>query len=76
MKTVYSIKKSAVVLDDGNFLLTYGIDAFDKESGSLVSDFKDVSVSRPFTEHIVSLLNSCEIELCHFHEVVTDELNR
>ncbi|MBP3441363.1 MAG: hypothetical protein J6L62_01040 [Clostridia bacterium] len=76
MKTLYSIKKSAVVLDDGNFLLTYGIDAFDKESGRHVSDFRDVSVSKKLTEHIVSLLNSCEVELCHFHEVVIDELNR
>lgn len=76
MKTVYSIKKSAVILDDGNFLLTYGIDAIDKESGNLVSDFRDVSVNKKFTEHIVSLLNDSEIEICHFHEVVIDELNR
>lgn len=76
MKTVYSIKKSAVVLDDGNFLLTYGIDAIDRESGNLISDFRDVSVNKHFTENIVSLLNSCEVEVCHFHEVVIDELNR
>ncbi|MEE1064949.1 MAG: DUF6514 family protein [Acutalibacteraceae bacterium] len=76
MKTIYSIKKSALVLDDGNFILTYGIEASDENSGNIISDFKDVSVNKKLTEHIVSILNSCEVEVCHFHDVVIDELNR
>lgn len=76
MKTIYSIKKSALVLDDGNFILTYGIEASDENSGNIISDFKDVSVNKKLTEHIVSILNSCEVEICHFHDVVIDELNR
>lgn len=76
MKTVYSITKSALVLEDGNFVLTYGIEATDKESGNTVCDFKDVSVSKSLTERIVSLLNTCEVEVCHFYDVIIDELNR
>ena len=76
MKTIYSIKKSALVLDDGNFILTYGIEASDENTGNIISDFKDVSVNKKLTEHIVSILNSCEVEICHFHDVVIDELNR
>ena len=76
MKTIYSIKKSALVLDDGNFILTYGIEASDENSGNIISDFKDVSVNKKLTEHKVSILNSCEVEVCHFHDVVIDELNR
>ena len=76
MKTIYSIKKSALVLDDGNFILTYGIEASDENSGNIISDFKDVSVNKKLTEHIVSILTSCEVEVCHFHDVVIDELNR
>ncbi len=76
MKTIYSIKKSALVLDDGNFILTYGIEALDENSGNIISDFKDVSINKKLTEHIVSILNSCEVEVCHFHDVVIDELNR
>ena len=76
MKALYSITKGALVLDNGNFILTYGIEATDKENGSPLSKFSDVSVNRSTAERIVSLLNSCEIELCHFHDVVIDELNR
>lgn len=76
MKVLYSITKGALVLDDGNFILTYGIEATDSENSSPLSQFTDVSVSRSTTERIVSVLNSCEVELCHFHNVVIDELNR
>lgn len=76
MKTVYSISKSALTLDDGSFILTYGIDATDAESGETVSSFNDVSVNKSVTERIISILNSCEIEPCHFHDVIIDELNR
>ena len=76
MKVLYSVTKGALVLDDENFILTYGIEATNSENGSPLSKFSDVSVSKSTTERIVSILNSCEIELCHFYEVVIDELNR
>lgn len=76
MKALYSITKGALVLDDGKFILTYGIEATDTENGSPLSTFADVSVSKSTAERIVSLLNSCEVEICHFRDVVIDELNR
>lgn len=76
MKTVYSITKSALVLEDGNFVLTYGIEATDQDSGNTLSEFKDVSVNKSLTERIVTLLNTCEVEVCHFYDVIIDELNR
>lgn len=76
MKTVYSITKGALVLEDGNFVLTYGIEATDQDSGNTLSEFKDVSVNKSLTERIVTLLNTCEVEVCHFYDVIIDELNR
>ena len=75
MKAVYSISKGALTLDEGSFILTYGIDATDKESGEKISSFDDVSVNKSVTERIISILNSCEVEICHFKDVITDEIN-
>lgn len=75
MNTVYSISKNVLIIDDNQVLLTYGITAFD-ENGTAVSEFRDVSVSRSFTERVIKLLNDCRVELCHFYDVVLDELNR
>ncbi len=76
MKAIYSLSKNALTLEDGNFILTYGITATDSENGEPLSEFKDVSVNKSFTEKIIKTLNSCEVELCHFHEVIYDELNK
>ena len=76
MKVTYSMINDALLLDDGNFILTYGIQATDTESGEKLSLFNDVSVSKSFTQRVIDILNTCEVEICHFHDVVTDELNR
>ncbi len=76
MRAVYSISKDALLLEDGNFILTYGITATDGESGETLDEFRDVSVNKGLTEKIINTLNTCEVELCHFHEIIIDELNR
>ncbi len=76
MKTVYSLSKDVLLLEDGNFILTYGITAADSESGDQLSEFKDVSVNKLFTQNIINILNTCEVELCHFEEIIANELNR
>lgn len=76
MKADYSITKSAIVLEDGNCIVTYGIEAKDICNGETLDKFSDVSVNRKFTEHIIDILNGCNVELCHFHDIITDELNR
>lgn len=76
MKVTYSITKDALLLEDGNFILTYGIKATDSISGEMLSAFNDVSVNKSFTQRVIDILNTCEVEICHFHDVVTDELNR
>ncbi len=75
MRTVYSISKNIIIIDGGQVLVTYGIAATDSR-GNRVSEFRDVSVSRSFTERVIKLLNDCRVEPCHFFDVVTDELNR
>lgn len=75
METVYSISKNIVIIDGGQVLLTYGIVAVDG-SGNKVSEFRDVSVNKSFTERVIKLLNDCRVEPCHFFDVVNDELNR
>ncbi len=76
MRAVYSISKNALLLDDGNFILTYGITATDTESGETLDEFRDVSVNKSFTQRIIDTLNKCEVELCHFQEIIINELNR
>lgn len=75
LETVYAISQNAVVIEGSNILLTYGIVAKNSK-GEKISEFCDVSVNRDFTERVINLLNKCEIEPCHFHDVVLDELNR
>ena len=76
MKADYSMIKNVLFLEDGSWLLTYGIEARDQADGELLDKFEDVSVNAKFTENIIDILNSCKIELCHFRDVITDELNR
>ncbi len=75
MKIEYKLTNDILLLDN-DFLPTYGIQASDTESGDVLSCFNDVSVNRDFVQHIVDLLNLCKVELCHFYDVVTDEINR
>lgn len=76
MKVDYTIAKNVLFLEDGNCILTYGIEAHDGTNGELLDIFEDVSVNSAFTENIVDILNTCKIELCHFRDVIIDELNR
>lgn len=72
----YTLTKDVLLLEDGNYILTYGIQAKDRQNGEILSAFNDVSVNRKFTQEVIDLLNTCKIELCHFYDVVIDELNR
>lgn len=76
MKVDYTMTKSAIFLEDGNCILTYGIEARDCDDGERLDIFEDVSVNPVFTKNIIDILNTCKIELCHFRDVVIDELNR
>ncbi|MBR3835860.1 MAG: hypothetical protein IKJ69_03620 [Clostridia bacterium] len=75
MTIEYKLTNDILLLDDG-FIPTYGIQASDTESGDILSCFNDVSVNKDFTQQIVDLLNLCKVDLCHFYDVVVDELNR
>lgn len=76
MKAVYSMIKNVIFLEDGNCILTYGIEARNGTGGELLDKFDDVSVSSAFTENVIDILNTCKIELCHFRDVIIDELNK
>lgn len=69
----YFIIEENMRIDNQNYI-TYGISA--KESQKTLGEFHDVSLDKSFVEHIAEMLNSCEIELCHFRDVIIDELNR
>lgn len=75
MNIEYFITENSIYLDGCQFK-TYGISAVDKLSKKKESDFDDVSLDKAFVTDLVSLLNSTEIELCHFNDVVIDELNK
>lgn len=70
---IYSIFEEKTKIDNVSYN-TYGIRATKNEEP--IDEFHDVSLDKRFAENIVEKLNSCKIELCHFHDVVIDELNR
>ena len=76
MKVDYSMIKNALILEDGNCIITYGIEARDGTDGELLDTFEDVSVNASFTKNIIDILNTCKIEICHFRDVIIDELNK
>lgn len=75
MNTEYKVTKTHISLDGRRFI-TYGIAAIDKSSAKIQSKITDVSLDEIFVQHVTNLLNSSKVELCHFAEIVDDELNR
>lgn len=75
MDIEYLIKKSCISLD-GNKFNTYGITAIERRSAKIQSEIADVSLDKRYVIKLVGFLNSSKVELCHFREVVSDELNR
>lgn len=75
MNTKYLIKESCILIDGKKFK-TYGIDAVEGCSAKIQSELVDVSLDKDFVVNLVELLNSAKIELCHFQDVVSDELNK
>lgn len=76
MSIKYALTKDVLLLEDGNYILTYGIQAKDENNGEVLSAFNDVSVNKSFTQNVIDLLNICKVELCHFHDVVVDEIGK
>lgn len=76
MSIEYTLTKDVLLLEDGNYILTYGIQAKDENNGEVLSSFNDVSVNKSFTQNVIDLLNMCKVELCHFHDVVVDEIGK
>lgn len=54
---------------------SYGIQAVSKITAEPLDSFHDVSVDRSFVENVVNLLNTNDVELPHFRDVVIDKLN-
>lgn len=75
MNIEYHITKTHISLEGQRFS-TYGIAAIDKSSAKPQTKIVDISLDESSVRHIADLLNSAEVELCHFAEVVDDELNR
>lgn len=75
MNIEYHIKERKVIID-GRLFDTYGISAVDDDTEKIKSDFPDVSLNQTLVIRLVKLLNSEKVELCHFNDVVLDELNK
>lgn len=73
MNIEYHITKTHISLEGQRFS-TYGIAAIDKSSAKTQTKIVDVSLDESFVRHVADLLNSAEVELCHFAEVVDDSL--
>jgi hypothetical protein len=77
MGIIYHTAENEVTLDSGDSIHTYGIYAQNiSDPENILAEFTDVSVDKNFAEKTACLLNKYEVELCHFFDVVIDELNR
>lgn len=65
---------SETVLIDGIRYDTYGVLASDEQTGVVVSVYHDVSLDRDAVCRIIDILNGCEVEICHFDDVIENEL--
>ncbi len=75
MDIEYLLKKSCISLE-GQAFPTYGIAAVELRSRETQFEITDVSLDKAFVSNLVKILNSSKIEICHFSEVITDELNK
>ncbi len=75
MSVDYRIIKTDISLDGTDFD-AYGIAAVDKLTAAVLLEIVDISPDDDFVKSVAELLNSCEVEPCHFFEIVSDELNR
>lgn len=75
MNIEYQLTKTYIYLENQQFY-TYGIDAINRSTAKIQSQISDVSLDKSFVQQVIDLLNSAEVELCHFAEVVEDELNK
>ncbi len=75
MNIEYQLTQTHIYLENQKFR-TYGIAAIDKSTAKVQCKISDVSLDKAFVQHVTDLLNSSEAELCHFTEIVYDELNK
>ena len=77
MNIEYQLTKTYIYLYlENQQFCTYGIDAINRSTAKIQSQISDVSLDKSFVQQVIDLLNSAEVELCHFAEVVEDELNK
>lgn len=76
MDIEYSSTECNIKIENNSQFVTYGIVAVNKMTEEKLAEFPDVSLSKDFVVSLTGLLNSCGVELCHFFDVVTDEINR
>lgn len=77
MKVKYCVSENELETEDGRRIPTYGIYALSAGGDCRTLDeLRDVSTDSAFTYGLAELLNYYEVELCHFRDVVLDELNR
>lgn len=76
MDFYYILTEQRIYTEDFCDIPTYGIAAKSRCSDEILSEFPDVSTNRNFVIRLIEILNSNAVELCHFYDVVTDELNR
>lgn len=76
MKVEYFLIEEKIKTEEFEIYDTYGIAARCNNDVMTELKFSDVSLDRSFAENILNILNSHEVEICHFYDVVLDELNR
>ena len=69
----YIISESKLNIDDAE-VDTYGITAYCGKTALKTID--DISTDRNFVISLIEKLNFHQVELCHFYDIVIDELNR
>ena len=68
---MYELLQSSVLLPNGNYINTYGINAI-SESGSLICAVEDISTDYLSISTFVNQLNELNVSIHHLYDVILD----
>ena len=57
---------------NGTTYTTYGIDAFDSKSNTLLESFPDLSFEKSEVTALITVCNKLQLDIVHLHDVVED----
>lgn len=69
--TYYKLRETQHSREGTNYT-TYGIDAFDSKTDTLLESFPDLSFEKSEVTALITVCNKLQLDIVHLHDVVED----